>query len=430
MKIAFFLGEFPAISQTFVLDQIVGLTQQGHQVDIFANVAGNKDTVHPEIEQYNLLERTHYWPKIPKNYLLRMLKGLKLIAFNIFKDPWLLLNSLNIFKHGKNAASLRLLYLCIPFLNRRACYDIIQCHFGWSGLQGMHVRNMGAAEGRLITTFHGFDITKSVREFGESVYSSLFLEGDLFNPISDYWKCKLIQMGCDEGKVIVHRMGIDLTKFSTSVPYKRKYSDRVRLVSVSRLVEKKGLEYGIRAVAKLLRERNIAHKIEYTIVGDGNLMAELQQLISDLGISESITLWGQKSSDDVADLLNQSHILLAPSVTSKDGDMEGIPVVLMEAMAMELPVISTYHSGIPELVEDGISGFLVPERDVDLLADRISYLISHPKESEKMGKAGRLKIKRDYNLETLNNQLEKSYQKVLRDTPLERAGICQPVGTF
>ncbi|MEM9907314.1 MAG: glycosyltransferase, partial [Cyanobacteria bacterium P01_D01_bin.44] len=360
--------------------------------------------------------RTDYWPKIPKNHLLRTAKGLKLVSLNLFKDPGLVLNSLNIFKYGKQAASLRLLYWCIPFINRRNDYDIIQCHFGWSGLQGISVRHMGAVEGKLITTFHGFDITRSVHEFGDSVYGPLFLQGDRFSPISDYWKQRLIKLGCEERKLVVHHMGVDLRKFSASTPYRRKAKDKIQLVSVSRLVEKKGLAYGIRAVSKLVKAQKVSN-LEYHIIGDGDLRDELQQLVTDLGVSEQIILWGQKRSDEVVNRLNQAHVLLAPSVTSKDGDMEGIPVVLMEAMAMGLPVISTYHSGIPELVENTVSGFLVPERDIDGLAGRIHYLIHHPEVAEAMGKAGQLKIERDYNLEKLNDQLEKMYQNLLCDAP-------------
>ena len=89
-----------------------------------------------------------------------------------------------------------------------------------------------------------------------------------------------------------------------------------------------------------------------------------------------------------------SDILLAPSVTSKDGDQEGIPVVLMEAFANGLPVISTYHSGIPELVQDGISGFLVPERDVDALKEKINQLILQSELRSRMGLAGRKYVER------------------------------------
>lgn len=420
MKIAFFLGEFPAISQTFILDQIVGLMQRGHAVDIFANVAKDKETLHPEIEKYRLLERTAYWPKIPGNYLLRTVKGLKLVALNLLKDPGLVLKSLNIFKYGKDAASWRLLYLCIPFLNRPTDYDIIQCHFGWSGLQGISVCHMGAVEGKLITTFHGFDVTRSVHEFGDRVYASLFLKGDLFSPISDYWKQRLIKLGCEERKLVVHHMGVDLRKFAAPTPYRHKSQTKIQLVSVSRLVEKKGLEYGIRAVAKLVKAQNTSN-LEYHIIGDGDLWDELQQLVADLEVSEQIILWGQKRSDEVVNRLNQAHVLIAPSVTSQDGDMEGIPVVLMEAMAMGMPVVSTYHSGIPELVENSVSGFLVPERDIDGLAERIHYLINHPEVAEAMGKAGQLKIERDYNLEKLNDQLEKIYQNLLCDAPSAEA---------
>ncbi|MEO0456088.1 MAG: glycosyltransferase [Cyanobacteria bacterium P01_A01_bin.114] len=414
MKIAFFLGEFPAVSQTFVLDQIVGLIQRGHEVDIFANVAGRGGAIHPEIQQYRLLERTHYWPNVPKNHLLRTFKGVKLAVLNLFKDPRLVLNSLNIFKFGRDAASLRLLYICIPFVDRRTDYDIIQCHFGWSGLQGMYAREIGAVSGKLITTFHGFDLTRSIQEFGESVYASLFSKGDLFSPISDYWRHRLVKMGCAPHKVWVHHMGVDLRKFSTSAPSARKPEETVRLISVARFVEKKGLEYGIRAVTKLLKAPASSHPasshIEYTLIGDGELWDDLKQLVAELGVSENIILCGQKRSDQVVDQLNQSHILIAPSVTSKDGDMEGIPVVLMEAMAMGLPVVSTCHSGIPELVEDGVSGFLVPEREIEGLADKIRDLIENPEASAQMGQAGRLKIERDYSVEKLNDRLEKLYQ--------------------
>jgi len=411
MKIAFFLGEFPAISQTFILDQVIGLIERGHEVDIFANEARDTDTLHPEIEKYDLLKRTYYWPKIPRNYFLRLLKGLKLTALHTFKNPSLVLNSLNIFKFGKNATSLRLLYLCIPFLSRPNSYDIIQCHFGWSGLQGMYVRDIGAISGKLVTTFHGFDITKSICDFGEGTYSLLFSKGDLFCPISNYWKQRLIKLGCSEHKIHVHRMGVNLEKFSTSVS-QTKLKEKLLLVSIARLVEKKGLEYSIRAVAKVLENLGDV-SIEYNIIGDGELKSQLQQLILNLNASDSIFLRGQKRSDEVVHILNHSHVLIAPSVTSEDGDMEGIPVVLMEAMAMGLPVVSTYHSGIPELVNDGVSGFLVPERDVDALADKISYFIKQPEKLEKIGKEGRLKVEREYSLEQLNNQLEKIYQDLL-----------------
>ncbi|MEN9223394.1 MAG: glycosyltransferase, partial [Thermostichus sp. BF3_bins_97] len=106
---------------------------------------------------------------------------------------------------------------------------------------------------------------------------------------------------------------------------------------------------------------------------------------------------------------------LAPSVTASDGNQDAPVNVLKEAMAMGLPVISTWHGGIPELVQEGVSGFLVPERDPQALAERLSYLIQHPQRWSEMGRAGRSFVERVFDLETLNDELVRQYQRILRE---------------
>jgi colanic acid/amylovoran biosynthesis glycosyltransferase len=109
--------------------------------------------------------------------------------------------------------------------------------------------------------------------------------------------------------------------------------------------------------------------------------------------------------EQVVEVLRRASIFLAPSVTSADGDQEGIPVALMEAMSSGVPVVATEHSGIPELVEDGISGFLAPERDAGTLAVRLGQLIEHPELWPSMGEAGRRRVEADYDIEVLNDRL-------------------------
>jgi len=145
--------------------------------------------------------------------------------------------------------------------------------------------------------------------------------------------------------------------------------------------------------------------VSYTIVGDGPERAKLQSLISGLGASRVVQLAGWKDQKDVADLLRQAHVLLAPSVTTSDGEEEGIPVALMEAMASGMPVISTRHSGIPELVRDEVSGFLVDEKRVDHLVHRIRRLLEQPARLDAMGRAGRDIVVRDFNNHTLHPRL-------------------------
>ena len=141
----------------------------------------------------------------------------------------------------------------------------------------------------------------------------------------------------------------------------------------------------------------------------------MQELIQELNVGNLVKLLGWKQKTEVIDILNNSHILLAPSITAKNGDREGIPVALMEAMAMGLPVISSLHSGIPELVTDGISGFLIPERDVEGIAAKLNFLIEHPEMWSQMGKAGRAIVEANYDINKLNHRLLEIYQELCRD---------------
>lgn len=373
MRVAFILVKFPLLSETFILNQIVGVINRGHEVDIYTYKLGDTSNMHPDVEKYRLLDRTYYVvPKRLTNYFLRGLKGL------------------------------------IQLLNP---YDIIHCQFGPLGQKVMLLRNFGILKGKLITSFRGFDISKYIQQYGSNVYSQLFEQGDLFLTACENFKHQLLKLGCNEKKAIVLRSGIDCDKFAFA-PRRPDPDGRIRIVTTGRLVEKKGIEYGIRAVAKLTK---INQNLEYQIIGDGPLRENLQQLIQELDLSDTVKLLGWKQQQEVVDILDRAHILIAPSVTAKNGDREGIPNVLKEAMAMGLPVISTRHSGIPELVKDGITGFLVPERDVDALAEKLSDLIENPQLWGQLGESGRKLVEDEYDSNKLNDELVEIYQQLLTE---------------
>lgn len=409
MKIAFIVNNFPVLSQTFILNQITGLIEKGSAIDIYANPS-HELKVHADVNNFNLMKRTYYFNTTSKNTLINLLKSLILTLENSLKYPKFLHCLVNGFQSTKEASLpiWMLPYIAVPFLPAKN-YDIIHCHFGPNGLKGILLKKLGLIQGKLITSFHGYDITHYIEKSGRNPYEYLFEIGDLFLPISEHWKNKLIELGCNENKIIVHRMGVDCRKFSFTPRYPT-YDGQVRIVTIARLVEKKGVEYGIRAIAKLAKTNS---RIEYNIIGDGPLMNPLQERIKELGVESTVKLLGWKQQDEVVEILNNSHILLAPSVISKDGDQEGIPVVLMEAMAMGLPVVSTLHSGIPELVKDGVTGFLAPERDVDALADKLNYLIEHSELWIEMGQAGRKHVEEHYNINKLNDNLVKIYKNLL-----------------
>lgn len=412
MKIAFFVGRFPTLSETFILNQITGLLDRGHEVDIYSPGPGNDLKMHADVERYNLLHRIFYYgdsyEKIPNNKLQRLINGAGLFIKNIHKKPVALIKSLNVFKFNKEAASLSILYKVIPFLNKNN-YDIIHCHFGPNGNLGALLKDTGVFKGKLITAFHGYDMTQYIEKNGNNVYDHLFKIGDLFLPISNLWKDKLIKLGCDRQKIIVHRMGININKFLFH-PRKPRKNGKINLLTIARLVEKKGVQYGIQAVAQLVKKYP---GIEYRIIGDGPLKTKLESLTKKLNICGNVKLIGWKQQEEIIELIEESDILLAPSITGKDGDQEGIPVAIMEALAQGLPVISTYHSGIPELIEDGVSGLLVPERNIDALAEKLEYLIQHPEIWPTMGRAGRKRVEENFNIDKLNDQLVKIYQMIL-----------------
>ncbi|KKD36536.1 glycosyltransferase [Limnoraphis robusta] len=407
MKIAFIVGHFPQLSETFILNQITGLIERGHQVDIYASSAGDTTKTHPAIAKYNLLEHTYYFPQIPENIVLRIWKGLGLLLTQGHQDPWRFLDALNVFKYGQQALSLWLLYTIIPKFNCH--YDIIHCQFGTQSYRGMSFRTINDPKAKLITTFRGDDISRFVKERGKKVYQKLFHTGNCFLANCEFFKRRVVELGCDESQVFVHRSGLDSSRF-TFTPRYFPNDEKIRIVTTGRLVEKKGIEYSIRAVAQ---QALVYSNIEYNIIGDGPLKDRLQTLINNLNAHKFIHLLGWKDENEIIEILNQSQIFLAPSVTAKDGNQDAPINVLKEAMAMGLPVISTYHGGIPELVEDGVSGFLVPERDAETLAEKLGILIKNPQLWLEMGKAGRTYVEEHYDLNKLNDILVEIYQQTL-----------------
>lgn len=408
MNIAFIVGKFPSVSETFILNQITGLIDRGHQVDIYAEKPESLTTVHQEIDTYQLLRNTYYFTTVPKNHLKRLLMVIYLILKNFFRNPLITIRSLDIVRYGREAKSLRLIFATTPFISKQPKYDVIQCHFGTSGVKGIILRDMGAIKGKIVTTFHGSDVSKTFHEFNNNYYAELFSKGDYFLPISQFWQNKLFKLGCPSYRTSVHHMGVDpkQLEFRAREPSN---DQKIRLVSIARLVEKKGIEYGIKAIAKLSAKYP---QIEYVVVGDGDLRRKLEFLIEELRVGQQVKLLGWQEKSAIKEILNYSDILLAPSVTAKNGDQEGIPVVLMEAMSIGLPVISTLHSGIPELVQDGSTGFLVPEKDVDAICNKIDYFINHPEFIYSMGKKGSEYIEQNYNIHLLNKQLDETFHQV------------------
>lgn len=278
---------------------------------------------------------------------------------------------------------------------------LIHAHFGWSGLSILPVTLKNDLP--LVVTFYGMDASRMLRYlFYRRGMKKLFKTSRLNLVMSEDMKRDLIRAGCDEGKIKVHYIGVDTTGFKTR---RHTAGDVVRILMCGRFVEKKGFECGISAY-KQIKER----KARLTIIGDGKLKPKIEALIESLGISPYVNLTGFLRHEKVREEMAKSDVFLAPHLTARNGDKEGMPTTIKEAMATGLPVVSTYHAGVPELVEDGRSGFLVSERDVEGMSRYLDKLVNNPGLREEMGKRGRQIIVEKFALEGEIEELEEIYE--------------------
>jgi glycosyltransferase involved in cell wall biosynthesis len=194
-------------------------------------------------------------------------------------------------------------------------------------------------------------------------------------------------------KVDVIHCGIDLNVFQPHETNQK--ADPFTLICVASLEEKKGHKYLIEACAQLSK-KGVAFNC--LLVGDGDLRPELEAMIQQYGLSAHVKLLGRQPRHRVGELLAQSHALILPSIVTSKGKMEGIPVALMEALAMEMPVIATNISGVSELVENNVTGLLVPEKDAAALAAAIEIVRQDPEAAAVRGKRGRQKVVAEFDL--------------------------------
>lgn len=408
MRIAFVVHEFPMLSETFIVNQAIGLMDRGHEVDIFTRQLGPMEKVHPDVRRYGLLDRVRVL-SVPENYVFRVISAIALIFKYGYRHPIRLLHSLNPVSRGRRALSLWSLFTAISALEWPT-YDIIHCQFGNLGFHGLLLRDFNPAA-KLVMVFRGFDISRQLRSEGKDLYQSLFTQADFFLTNCEFFRQRLLALGAPPERTKVHYSGLDTKKFPLSF---RQYSpgadESIRIASTGRLVEKKGFEYCIRAIAQLIKP--YPHII-YQIMGDGPLREKLAALIVELDLTENVQLLGWCDEAEIVQVLARSHLFVAPSVTAADGNQDAPINVLKEAMALGLPVVSTTHGGIPELVEHDISGLLVPERDGGAIAQALTTLIEHPERWPEMGKAGRAYVETHYDLNSLNDQLVETYRMLI-----------------
>lgn len=262
-----------------------------------------------------------------------------------------------------------------------------------------------------VTTFYGYDVSLPKRDpIWKERYERLFTMEDLFIVEGNFMKKCLIELGCPEDKVVVNHIGVDLRKLPFR-PRRLNPGEKVKVLIAASFKEKKGIPYAIQAFAKVLANYP---NMELRIIGDGPMRNEIIELIANLGIENHVKLLGYQPYQIYRSELLKCHLFMLPSVTAMNGDTEGgSPVAITEAQATGMPVLSTYHADIPEVVIDGETGLLSQERDIDGLAKNLEYLVSHPELWETMGKRAREHVERKFNLRKQISRLEEIYSQLL-----------------
>jgi colanic acid/amylovoran biosynthesis glycosyltransferase len=274
MKVAFFLNDFPEVSDIFIFNQIIALIQRKHEIDIYARrIIEPNGGRHADIEHYHLLDRTYCW-SVPRRPFERLAGAAARLVRWGWRNPKITLDSLNVLRHRRSALNLRTLYELLPPFEIPRQYDVIHCHYGPNGQTAVAWRDFGALRGPVITTFHGYDVNKLPRVYGSNLYKRLFNEGELFTVGSEFIKKRIITLGAPKDRVVELPMGVDLSRFRFTARIQN-CDGELQLVTVARLVEVKGIEYAVTAVAKL---KDKYPRLQYKIVGDGPLRAELESL--------------------------------------------------------------------------------------------------------------------------------------------------------
>jgi colanic acid/amylovoran biosynthesis glycosyltransferase len=236
----------------------------------------------------------------------------------------------------------------------------------------------------LYVHFHGYDAARLIRNARQvRHYRAMFRSASGIIAPSRFLANRLKEIGCPSAKLYVSPYGVDPERFKPS----RRIPERA--VAVGRLVEKKAPHLTIEAFARIVRR---FPKAQLDFVGGGELEESCRALICDRGLSRNVYMHGAQGSDFVVGLLQEASLFVQHSVTARDGDTEGLPVGILEAMASALPVVSTRHSGIPEAILHNVTGQLVDEHDVEGMADAMIKMFDYPERAAMMGAAGRERI--------------------------------------
>lgn len=388
LKFAYIMSRFPKISETFILYEILEQEKLGLTVEVYPLLREHQPVTHPEAER--LAARAHFqpffsWPILAANW--HFMRKRPRVYFRAvaeaLRGTW---GSRNFFL---GAIAYLPKAVRFAFMMQQQGVNHVHAHFcNHPALVALIIHRLTGIP--FSFTAHGSDLHKDRRMLDKKVEAAAFAV-----TVSTFNKQVMLE-ACGQpahGKIHIIHCGIDPRVFLPAV--KVEANGPFRMICVASFEEVKGHQYLV-AACQILREEKVDFVCDF--IGDGPTRAKIEKQIARARLQDRVLLHGSRKRAEVAEMLRAADVKVLASVPTRNGKREGVPVVLMEAMASGLPVVSSKLSGIPELVEEGRTGMLVAPGDVGALARALRKLFEEPALRSSMGQAGREKVLRDFNL--------------------------------
>lgn len=291
--------------------------------------------------------------------------------------------------------------------------DLVHVHYGPDArylLPALRVVDLP-----VVVSFYGYDASSFPNRYlglGKMYLRAMFDRVQMVLAMSEDMKADLVRIGCPPDRIRIHYPNGVVPQFFS--PHRRSVrpGEKTVLLNVAAMEERKGQLELLDAFARVLRHTRDA---ELHIAGEGPLKGRIERKVRSLALQDHVRLLGHMPYEGLPQALRDAHVFCHPSVTGRTGDKEGIPTIILEASATGLPVAATYHAGIPEAVVDGETGFLVPERDTEGLAEKLLVLIRDPGLRDRMGEAGRRHVLDRFDVATLGRRREALYDTLFED---------------
>lgn len=345
-KVLYLVDQFPARSETFIVDNIRELLRLGFEVVVVSTKINS--------EMLDSLS-------LPRDRLrvIEVVSPIFGIA-GLFRRGWRLVRAILAPVGGVREAVLICSIAEALRHHRLFNFEWAVAQYGWNGVRLVALQDAGVTK-KSIVYMHAVDIVVPPVRFRGAPYKRMFNRIDQVVVVSEYMRTRVSQLGCKQNKILVQYLGLPSEKIERLLVTKRNAikQDCCLAASIGRLVDKKGFDDALKAVRLLL---DAGVKVKYDIVGDGPLRSELAHLVESLGLEGVVRMHGALDNADALSVMSQADFFLMPSRMASDGDMEGLPIAVMEAMAAGRIVVTTTHSGIAEVINNEANGIAVDER--------------------------------------------------------------------